>query len=257
MKKITYKLRALTGCLLALIVAAGPALRTQAGSKPAVQTPQSQLMIEKVSYPSYPTSAGAPAQAAVAGVLTTSGNVKVNDNPARTGTTVLNASTITTAGDGRATIDLETKGLLDLGVSTVIWLNRSSELIDAEMQCCGTVTESMTATTWGKIRLNPARKVKVSVTKGNAAVFYDGTDRKEKDLAEGKHDTFDAVTEVNVPPGAIVTVDCGGKLPVAWYWGGGLLALLGVVIGIVTTGNHGPPPPNPSPTPPIPTAIGP
>ncbi|HYL97643.1 MAG TPA: hypothetical protein VEZ90_01725, partial [Blastocatellia bacterium] len=73
----------------------------------------------------------------------------------------------------------------------------------------------------------------------------------------GKHETFDGVTEVDVPPGSIVTVDCNGKIPAAWFWGSGLLALLGAVIGIIVTGNNGPPPPNPAPTPPIPTALNP
>jgi hypothetical protein len=192
-----------------------------------------------------------------AGVITTSGTVKVNDDVVQTGTTILSGSIITTGEDGKASIDMGRQGVLEMDPSTKLWLNVPGGPIKVDLRQCGRITETVPAGVAALVAVDKQSNIRVTVRHGRVKVTRDGNDIYLKDKDEK---TFDKVWLVTGISDSEFTLDCDGA-PAAFIWPTPmtLLALLATAAGVTTSllGSPKIPKPTPKPTPPIPSQLNP
>lgn len=190
---------------------------------------------------------GAPAYS-VAGVLTSRGNVTVNDNLAPTGTTVLSGSAVATGGDGIASIDLGPKGLIEMRTDTRILLNVPAEQIEVELHNCGTLTQSVPDNLRTHVKIGNPHTLQVYVTVGSVQVRF----RERKEIAtvnQFEEKTLDNVSDINAVGNAVFTIDCNRRAVGLWWVPTSLAGLAALAAGVsLTRDKH--PEPNPVPSPP-------
>ena len=230
------RLRAAPILLLTLTVGLGPMARSMADSDKA----------ERSGEASRSGAAGKPGYS-IAGVLTAYGNVTVNDNLARTGTTVLNGSSVATGGDGVASIDLGPKGTIELKTDTKILLTLPTEQIEVDLENCGTLTESVPNDLSAHVKLVTPHTVRIYVPVGTVKVRFG--DRKETTINQFEEKTLDDVSDINTAGNAVFSVDCNRRPLAAWWIPTSLIGLAALSAGL-TLAHNGTPPPNPVPSPP-------
>jgi hypothetical protein len=241
--------RSLMISLLAVAVAAGPSIGSFAQTGAQSENQTGAPNDAQTGNANQKKGAGTPPPALVteaitAGVVTTSGTVRVNDNAVPTGTTVLSGSIITTASDGKATIDMGPQGLLEMRPNTKLWLNVPGGPIKVDLRECGSITETVPAGVAALVAVDKQSNIRVSVVRGKVKVTRDGKDLYMKDKEER---TFDKVWLVTGISDSQFILDCDEEVAAA-YWPGPL-TLMGLLItaGGVTTvvlGKHPLPPGN-------------
>ena len=252
---IRFGARTLIALLLALAIAGGPSLgsfaqttatNTGPNNGPNAGDDAGQKNQSKKAPPALVT------EAITAGVITTSGTVRVNDAVVPTGTTVLSGSIITTGNDGKASIDMGSQGILEMRPSTKLWLNVPGGPIKVDLRECGSITETVPAGVAALVAVDKQSNIRVSVIRGKVKVTRDGTDLYMKEKEEK---TFDKVWLVTGISDSVFVLDCDWE-PAAIYWRPmtliGFLGIVGAVVG--STHSH---PPLPEPTPPLPTGLTP
>ncbi|HEY6334116.1 MAG TPA: hypothetical protein VI756_32675 [Blastocatellia bacterium] len=196
-------------------------------------------------------SPGLVTEAITAGVVTTSGTVKVNDDVVQTGTTILSGSIITTGDDGKASIDMGHQGVLDMDPHTKLWLNVPGGPIKVDLRQCGRITETVPAGVAALVAVDKQSNIRVTVHKGRVKVTRDGNDIYLKDKDEK---TFDKVWLVTGISDSVFTLDCdNAPAAIIWPTPMNFLAVLMTAAGLTTS--LLPPKPTPRPTPPIPTPL--
>ena len=191
----------------------------------------------------------------IAGVLTASGNVTVNDNLAPTGTTVLNGSAVQTGGDGIAAIDLGPKGLIEMRTDTKILLTLPAERIEVDLENCGVLTQSVPNNWNGHVKVVNPHTLRIYVTVGSVQVRFG--DRKDTTTINQFEDkTLDDVSDINASGNAVFTVDCNRRPVAIWWVPTSLAGLAALAAGISLTRDKGTKP-NPVPSPPPTSALTP
>jgi hypothetical protein len=239
------KMRALIGALLVLIVAATPSLRSlaQGGGEPLGNSDGDDQRKHSGKDSRIPVT-----EAITAGVVTTSGSVKVNDNVVQTGTTVLSGSIIVTGGDGQASVDMGRQGVLEMRPNTKLWLNTPGGPIKVDLRECGSITESVPAGVAALVAVDKQSNIRVTVIKGKVKVTRDGKDVVMKEKEERTYDKVWLVTGVD---DSVFRLDCD-NVAAGFYFPGpmsliGLIAAAGGITGS-TVGK-----PTPAPSPPVPS----
>jgi hypothetical protein len=233
---VKLRLRAASILLLMLTVGLGPMARSMADSDKAERSGEDSRSRapEKPGY-------------SIAGVLTAYGNVTVNDNLARTGTTVLNGSAVATGGDGVASIDLGPKGIIELKTNTKILLTLPTEQIEVDLENCGTLTQSVPNDLSAHVKLVTPHTVRIYVPVGMVKVRFG--DRKETTINQFEEKTLDDVSDINAAGNAVFSVDCNRRPPGAWWIPTSLIGLAALAAGITAGRQNGTPNPVPSPSP--------
>jgi hypothetical protein len=235
--------------LMTLVVALGPMARSLADSDKA----DSDKSDRPAGGSKSPDSTNL--DDSVAGVLTASGKVTVNDNLARTGTTVLNGSTVATGGDGIAAIDLGPKGLVEMRTDTTILLTMVGDQVQVDLENCGVLTQSVPKNLNARVKVVNPHTLRIYVTVGSVLVHF----RERKDtttINQFEDQTLDDVIDIDAVGNAVFTVDCNLRPPAAWWIPTSLIGLAGLAAGITVTRDKGTQP-NPVPSPPPTTALTP
>lgn len=158
-----------------------------------------------------------PAFDEVTGTLTTKGGtVLLNGQSARTGTTVVNGSTIQTDTGARALIEAGPLGRVDLDPITAILLTYGDQSVQASLTKCGQgVTLNLPPGIKGLVKivhisdvgmLSENRDLDVKVYRGEVVVKYG--QGKERTVKAGEHRDFDNATEVTSNGDAVFKVYC-------------------------------------------------
>jgi len=272
MRLSRFGMRTLMALILALAVAGGPSLGSMAKTAETSQsdkTNQADKLGQAAFVQNLFGSDGDDAdqkqkrdgknppqlvtEAITAGVITTSGTVKVNDNVVPTGTTILSGSIIVTGSDGKASIDMGTQGILQMRPNTKLWLNVPGGPIKVDLRECGSITETVPAGVAALVAVDKQSNIHVSVDRGKVKVTRDGKDTFMKDKEEK---TFDKVWLVTGISDSVFTLDCDEEVAAYRPWP---MSLIGVIMGagaitgvIIGKHNFGP---TPKPTPPKPTHL--
>jgi hypothetical protein len=182
------------------------------------------------------------------GVLTASGTVTVNDNPAPTGTTILSGSAVATGGDGMASIDLGRKGLIEMQINTKILLTLPPEQVDIELENCGTLTQSVPEHLSAHVKVVHRHTLRIYATVG--AVYVRFRDRKETAIVnQFEEKTLEDVSDISATGNTVFTIDCNRRPAGLWWVPTSLGGLAALAAGITLTRDK-PRSPNPVPTPP-------
>ena len=178
------------------------------------------------------------------GLLTGTGRIYVNGNPAESGATVVSGSAVSTGSDSKAVIDLGPSGRLDLQSDTTVVVTALPTAMWVNMDTCGTLTQTLPPGKAGQIIIFHRERVRVSVSKGEAIVRHGknerqyserllkGVDNKtfddqeKKVYNEGKR--FDDALIITSNGDAVISIDCGERRAAALWGGTGLLGLLGL-----------------------------
>ena len=151
------------------------------------------------------------------GTLTISGGqVTINGNAAQTGATVMSGSVVATGSNGKAIIDFNAIGRVELGENTAVTLTCSGGLLEIRSSC---------------------PKTEIKVTRGTVDVKSPRTET----LTAGKEEKYDNGFAATVTGSVELKIECGGRR-VGKFTPGllGLLALIGVGAGVaagVAAGN--------------------
>ena len=178
------------------------------------------------------------------GLLTGTGRIYVNGNPAEPGATVVSGSTVSTGPDSKAVVDLGPSGRLDLQSDTTVVVTALPSAMWVNMDTCGTLTQTLPPGRAGQIIIFHREKVRISVAKGEATVRHGknerqyserllkGVDSKTFDDQEKKvyndGKRFDDALIVTTAGDAVISIDCGDRHVAAWWGASGLLALVGL-----------------------------
>jgi hypothetical protein len=190
----------------------------------------------------------------VAGVLTASGNVTVNDNLARTGTTVLSGSKVATGGDGLAAIDLGPKGLIEMRPDTRILLTLpADDQVRVDLQNCGVLTQSVPENLNARVKIVDPHRLRIYVTVGSVVVHF-GERKDTTTVTQFEDKTLDNVTDIDTRGNTVFTVDCNMRPLAVWWIPASLIGLAALAVGVTRDKGN---PPNPVPTPPPATALTP
>ncbi|HXG67819.1 MAG TPA: hypothetical protein VNO70_22150 [Blastocatellia bacterium] len=174
------------------------------------------------------------------GTITVSGEVKINDNKAESGATVMNESVIETEEDGDALIDLGPLGRIQLRPNSKIKLNLSANSCIIDMEECGSLTHTVPAGVTSEVRMKESKLTQVSVYRGEARVNGKvGQSQSDGTLVRATEvRNFDSLSNATATGEATYTVNCcecalatgGGFFFPVW----GFLGLAGAAAGVAT-----------------------
>ena len=231
--------RALISFLLIAGLSGVFTMRSLAIVQPARQSESNAAQKDAIPAPAMPVQpAGPPAT----GLLTGTGRIYVNGNPAEPGATVVSGSTVSTGSDSKAVIDMGPSGRLELQSDTTVVMTALPNAMWVNMDTCGTLTQTLPPGRAGQIIIFHREKVRIAVTKGEATVRHGknerqyserilkGVDSKTVDDQEKKvyndGKRFDDALIVTSTGDAVISIDCGEKHLAGWWGASGLLALL-------------------------------
>jgi hypothetical protein len=139
------------------------------------------------------------------GTLTAkSGQVTINGNTAQTGATVLTGSVISTGSNGKAIVDLDAVGRVEIGDNTTVTLTCVASLLEIKTSCSRT---------------------EVEVRRGT----LDVKSPKTETLVAGKNVHYDGGIDATSTGGVDVKVECEGRKVGGLYVCPGLLGLLALI----------------------------
>jgi hypothetical protein len=179
------------------------------------------------------------------GLLNCRGQVTINGNEAKSGSTVVSGNIVGTGNGSYASIEMGPPlGRIELKSDTTVGATFAPGLIMDDLIRCGHMTETVPTGVTVVVRDKSDDTAKVICKAGQLLVKYDGG--KEKTLNGGDAKTFDRLEEVDTTGACIFTIECGHHIAGLYWWlGAGLLGLVGVGVGLgVTTfsggnGNNG------------------